>query len=93
MSAFHAKYLQSYAQISRPLNVLRRKGVEFIWGPDQQQAFEQLKGARASSPVLKMPDFERTFVLQTDASGSGLGAQLTQNTATIFFRLRTHPGC
>lgn len=45
------------------------KGVELKWGPDQQQAFEQLKGALASSPVLKMPDLERTFVVQTDASG------------------------
>lgn len=78
MPAFHAKFLKGYVQISRPLNVLKRKGVEFTWGPDQQQAFEQLKGALASSPVLKMPDFEWTFVLQTDASGSGLGAQLTQ---------------
>lgn len=78
MPAFHEKSLKGYAQISRPPNVLMRKGVEFIWGSDQQQAFEQLKGALASSPVLKMPDFERTFVLQTDASGSVLDALLTQ---------------
>lgn len=78
MSAFHATFLIVYTQISRPLNVLKRKGVEFIWGPDQQKAFEQLKGALASSPDLKMPDFERTFVLQTDASGSVRDAQLTQ---------------
>lgn len=58
MPAFHAKSLKGYVQISRPLNVLKRKGVEFTWGPDQQQAFEQLKGALASSPVLKMSDFE-----------------------------------
>lgn len=78
MPFFHATLLKAYAQISRALNILKRKGVEFTWGPDQQQAFEQLQGALASSPVLKMPDFGRTFVLQTDASGSVLGAQLTQ---------------
>ena len=45
----------------------------FLWGPECQSAFENLKRLLTSSPF---PDFSRPFVLETDASGSGLGAVL-----------------
>lgn len=69
---------RNFCNISQPLNFLNRKGVEFCWGQDQQLAFDQLKYALSNSPELRMPDFHRTFVLQANASGSGLGAQLAQ---------------
>jgi hypothetical protein len=50
----------------------------FAWGEPQQQAFEELKLAMTTPPVLSMPNFALPFVLETDASRSALGAILMQ---------------
>lgn len=49
-----------------------------MWGPDQEKAFEALKGALGSAPVLRRPDARRPFQLHTDWSMLGIGAVLTQ---------------
>ena len=79
MTAFYARFIKDFALISQPLNHLKRKGVKFNWGPEQQKAFEQLKQALVSTPVLKMPDFNKRFVLHTDASGTAVGSVLSQD--------------
>ena len=50
----------------------------FEWGMDQQSAFDVLKTAMTSTPVLAYADFTKPFLLQVDASGRGLGAVLNQ---------------
>ena len=53
------------------------------WSNDQKQAFFKLKQLLSQSPILKLPDLNRQFVLQTDASNFGLGAVLLQKTDGI----------
>jgi hypothetical protein len=72
------KFIRHFAHIAAPLNALRKKGVKYCWGKDQQTSFERLKQAISQPPVLKMPDFSQKFILQTDASGVALGAVLSQ---------------
>ena len=52
---------------------------KLIWGEDQQQAFDTLKEALTSAPILAYPDYNHPFMLHTDASTDGLGAVLYQN--------------
>ena len=60
------------------MSKLLHKGQAWEWGEKQQQAFEPLKLALCSAPVLARPDFSRPFKIQWDASEVALGSVLTQ---------------
>ena len=62
----------------RPLFVLTRKNVDFVWLPACEKAFQNLKERLIEAPVLAFPAFDRGFLLDTNASGVGLGAVLAQ---------------
>lgn len=78
MINFFRKYIPNFAQLAAPLNELRKKDRKFEWGPSQQSSFEALKKALATAPVLAMADFNKEFIVQTDASMSGVAAVLLQ---------------
>ena len=82
---FYRKYIPNFAAIACPLTDLTRKGApnEVEWSEAQQKAFETLKSAVANPPILKLPDFNQVFVLQTDASNVGIGAMLLQEEGGI----------
>lgn len=71
------RFVGNSAKLVEPLIRLTRKKVRWSWGPKQQEAFERLKNALSTTPVLTCPDFSKPFTLQTDASHHGLGAILT----------------
>lgn len=48
------------------------------WGDEQQEAFQQLKGRLSSPPILAYADFDKSFIVHTDAFAQGLGAVLNQ---------------
>jgi hypothetical protein len=60
------------------LNELTRKDVPFVWGNAQQEAFMLLKDKLTHAPLLQLPDFNKTFELESDASRIGLGGVLLQ---------------
>jgi hypothetical protein len=55
------------------LNELTKKDVPFVWGDAQQEAFMILKDKLTHAPLLQLPDFNKTFELECDASAIGLG--------------------
>jgi hypothetical protein len=57
---------------------LLKKDIPFKWTEKQQEAFNKLKQKLTESPILGYPDYEKPFILLTDASGKGLGAVLSQ---------------
>lgn len=78
MVNFFAKFISDFALKAEPLNRLRRKDVQFVWGIDQQRAFQQLKNDVSSPPVLALPDFQKKFIVQTDSSSLAIAAVLLQ---------------
>ena len=65
--------------MARPLTELTRAGAEWKWSTSQHEAFNRLKLALTTAPVLKLPDFEKQFVVTTDASDAAVGAILEQD--------------
>ena len=78
LSGYYRPFVPHYATLSSALLRLLKKDVAFIWGEEQEHAFNALKNALTSAPVLGFPNFNEPFILVTDASGKGLGAALMQ---------------
>lgn len=75
---FYRRFVEDYANITRPLERLKQKDVAWRWGPEEDEAFEQLKSAFTSAPILMMPDVTAPFTVETDASDYATGAILSQ---------------
>ena len=74
LAGFYRRFVRDFSTIAAPLNELTKKDVPFVWGTAQEEAFTVLK-----DPLLQLPDFNKTFELECDASGIGLGGVLLQD--------------
>jgi len=78
LANYYRNFIRDFAKIAKPLYRLTRKNVNWEWTPDANQAFVRLKSALLSSECLHSPNYDRPFILQTDASADGFGAVLAQ---------------
>ena len=82
---FYQKYIDRYAEKGKALTDMLKKGElnQIKWDAESKESFQTLKTALTQKPILRLPNFEKQLVLQTDASDSGLGAVLLQEYCTI----------
>ena len=84
LAGYYRKFIKDFGIIAAPLTRLLRRDA-FLWDDEATTAFEALKRALTTGPVLQMPDFDATFVVDCDASGAGFGAVLHQGAGPLAY--------
>ena len=78
LSGYHRRWIKNYSIIAKPLFDLLKQDVKFEWTLDCQNAFESLRDAMITAPVLIHPDLNKPYIINTDSSKKGLGYVLCQ---------------
>ena len=78
LTSYYRRFVPRFSAVAQPLYRLTRKSVPYEWTTDCEVAFTHLKRALTEAPVRVYPQFGHPFLLETDASGMGLGAVLSQ---------------
>jgi len=80
MINFYRRYIPNCADIIAPITELTKGRTPNLvkWGEKQEKAFSEIKWVLSSEPILKLPDLNREFILQTDASNLSLGMSITR---------------
>ena len=77
LTGYYRLFVKGYVSVAAPLTNLLKLNA-YQWSNSTQQAFQKLKATMSSTPVLRLPNFEQEFILETDASNFGIGAMLMQ---------------
>lgn len=75
---FYRKFIKNFAIVAQPLNELTRKSAIFRWSNEHEEAFKAIKSSLTEPTILAYPNFEKQFILTTDACLNGCGAVLSQ---------------
>jgi hypothetical protein len=84
LAGYYRRFIRDFGAIAAPLTALLRKE-GFRWSDEAAAAFRKLQHALTAAPVLQLPDFNRDFIVECDASGTGLGAVLHQGGGPVAF--------
>lgn len=78
LASWYRRFIDNFSALTAPISDLTKKSKTFKWTKEAEDAFEQLKIHLTSAPVLVTPNFEKSFVIQCDASKVGIGGVLAQ---------------
>ena len=78
LAGYYRKFIPQFSAVASPLTKLTRKNRHFCWDEACQNAFDTIKNLLTSAPILAYPTSDDLFVLDTDASLTGIGAVLSQ---------------
>ncbi|GJU92914.1 reverse transcriptase domain-containing protein [Tanacetum coccineum] len=92
-AGYYRRFIANFSKIAKPLTSLTQKNQKYVWGVEQEEAFQTLKNNLCDAPILTLPDGVEDFVVYCDASNQGLGCVLMQRGKVIAYasrQLKTH---
>ncbi|GJW74823.1 putative reverse transcriptase domain-containing protein [Tanacetum coccineum] len=85
---YYRRFIINFSKIAKPLTSLTQKNQKYVWGVEQEEAFQTLKNNLCDAPILSLPDGVEDFVVYCDASNQGLGCVLMQRNKVIAYASR-----
>ena len=87
LTNYYRRFIKDFAQVARPMNALTRKDVKWRWGGEEQIAFDELKKAFTTRPVLAALDLDKEFRVEADALNYATGGVLSMKCSDDLWRL------
>ncbi|GJZ26502.1 putative reverse transcriptase domain-containing protein, partial [Tanacetum coccineum] len=85
LAGYYRRFIKEFSKIAKSLTELTQKNKKYIWGEDQESAFQLLKQKLCEALILALPEGNDDFVVYCDASHQGLGAVLMQREKVITY--------
>ncbi|GJR88741.1 putative reverse transcriptase domain-containing protein [Tanacetum coccineum] len=88
LAGYYQSFIKEFYLISKPLTKITQKNKPYVWGDDEEEAFQTLKLKLCSAPILSVPEGSEDFVMYCDASRKRFGAVLMQREKVIAYVFR-----
>ncbi|GKD16723.1 putative reverse transcriptase domain-containing protein, partial [Tanacetum coccineum] len=88
LAGYYQRFIKEFSLISKPLTKLTQKNKPYVWGDDEEEAFQTLKLKLCSALILSLPEGSEDFVVFCDASLKGFGVVLMQREKVIAYASR-----
>ncbi|GJW59966.1 putative reverse transcriptase domain-containing protein [Tanacetum coccineum] len=88
LAGYYRRFIANFSKIAKPLTSLTQKNQKYVWGVEQEEAFQTLKNNMCDAPILSLPNRVEDFVVYYDASNQGLGCVLMQRNKVIAYASR-----
>ncbi|GJY19628.1 putative reverse transcriptase domain-containing protein [Tanacetum coccineum] len=85
---YYRRFIKEFSLISKPLTKLTQKNKPYVWGDDEEEAFQTLKLKLCIAQILSLPEGSEDFVVYCDTSLKGFGAVLMQREKVIAYASR-----
>ncbi|GJT34604.1 putative reverse transcriptase domain-containing protein [Tanacetum coccineum] len=88
LAGYYQRFIKDFSKIAKSLTELTQKNKKYIWGENQELAFQLLKQKLCEAPIIALPEGNDDFVVYCNASHQGLGAVLMQREKVIAYASR-----
>ncbi|GJU66669.1 putative reverse transcriptase domain-containing protein [Tanacetum coccineum] len=89
LAGYYRRFIINFSKIAKPLTSLTQKNQKYVWGVEQEKAFQTLKNNLCDAPILSLPNGVEDFIVYCDASNQGLGCVLMQRNKVIVYASST----